>query len=349
MNESAVRARAKKANPDDARFALVPITPEVAAKLQVDALTSRAKRQPDPLAGTPTSLYRVASPDVLSVTVWEHPELTIPAGAFRADTATGSPVMADGNIFYPHAGLVAVDGKTLPEIRELLTQRLSKVLEKPQLDVRVAAFRAYKVFVTGEVKVSSTLPLTDVPLRVLDAINLCQGVTDQADLRHVVLTRKGTSHSIDLQATSEEGDLSQNWILVDGDVLHVPDLTLQKVFVLGEVKTPATRFLRKGRLSLADALSESGWLNHDSSSAAGIYVIRGDYDKPKVYRLDARSPEALLLATAFPLRPLDVVFVSTHKLTQWNRIVTQLLPSVLAVSQPALYLNGVVPPITVTP
>jgi polysaccharide export outer membrane protein len=59
-----------------------------------------------------------------------------------------------------------------------------------------------------------------------------------------------------------------------------------------------------------------------------IFVIRGDYEAPEIYHLDASSADALLLATQFQLRPRDVVFVSTYKLAQWNRVMAQILPTI---------------------
>lgn len=341
LDTSAVKARAKQnLPPEQAQFAFVSITPEVVAEQQ--KLPAGPPRNPDPLAdGATTYEYRVAPFDVLSVIVWGHPELTIPAGEMRSEAASGNAVTSDGHIFYPYVGKVPVAGKTLPEIRELLTRKLSATIENPQLDVRVAAFRSHKVVVTGEVRAPKMVPVTDIPLRVLDAITEAGGAAPEADLQRVVLTRGGKWHLLDLQAAMEEGDLSQNWLLADGDVLHVPDRSLKKVFVVGEVRAPATRFMNKSRLSLAEALSESGWLDPTNANAGGIFVIRGDYEKPKVFHLDAESPDALLLASAFPLRPLDVVFVSTHRLTQWNRILAQILPTISAISQPAFALRGI--------
>lgn len=342
MDEGGVEDRAQAAGGADAGFYLVEITAQVIE--QQRALNQRPARETDPLAATAHNYqYRVAPYDVLSVIVWDHPELTIPAGEFRSEAATGHPVQADGKMFYPHVGVVQVAGKTLPEIRELLTAGLARVIEKPQLDVKVASFRGYKVIVTGEVKAPATIPITDIPLRALDAINLSEGTTPEADLQRVILTRDGKSHILDLQAANEEGDLSQNWVLANGDVVHVTDRSLKRVFVLGEVKKPSSKFMAKGRMSLADALSEAQWLENETSNAAGIFVIRGDFDRPKVFLLDATSPDALLLASAFPLQPMDVVFVSTHRLTQWNRIVQQIAPTVNMVSQPALYLRNILP------
>lgn len=342
MDEGSLEDRAEAAGGPDAGFALYDLTPEVVARAQADNTLTLAPE--DPLGGLATSYqYRVAPYDVLSVIVWDHPELTIPAGQFRDADQTGHLVMPDGSMFYPHAGVVQVAGKTLPEIREMLTTRLTRVLEKPQLDVRVAAFRGYRVNVTGEVKTPTMVPITDIPLRALDAINTAQGTTELADMSRVVLTRNGKTHLLNLQAANELGILSQNWILTDGDVLHVPDRSLNKVYVLGEVKQPSSRYMEKGRMTLADAIGDSEGLDQTAANAAGIYVIRGGYDRPQVYRLDATSPDAMLLAAHFPLKPLDVVFVSTHKLTQWNRIMTQLWPTINAITQPAFYLRGLIP------
>ncbi len=339
MKEGALRERAEAAG-EDPRFALVPITPKVIQELRENR--PKPERPTDPLGEQAAKYeYRIAPHDVLSVIVWGHPELTIPAGEFRSAEATGHPVTADGMMFYPHVGVVEVAGKTLPQVRELLTARLRTVLQNPQLDVKVATFRGLKVRVTGEVKQPVSLPITDVPLRALDAITAAQGTTPEADLQRVVLSREGKAHLLDLQAVNELGDLSQNWLLQDGDILHVPDSSAQRVYVIGEVTKPQARQMIRGRMTLADALTDTEGIDPTSSNAAGVYVIRGTYDRPRVFQLDATSPDALLLAANFDLQPLDVVFVSTHALTQWNRIVQQLLPTIDMVTRPAYYLRGV--------
>lgn len=329
MDERAFRERhAGKAKGEDDAFKVVPIDAPLVAR-QLKELKARPEPKRDPLAALAQGYdYRVTPHDVLSVTVWDHPELTIPAGEFRDAEAAGYAVASDGTMFFPHVGEIEVAGKTLKEVRRLLTQRLTYVIERPQLDVRVAGFRGQKVQVTGEVTEPATLPITDVPLRVQDALSQVKGTTVEADLRNVTLTRGGEVFTLDMQALYEDGDTSQNWLLQDGDVLHVPDRSRNKVFVMGEVRRPSSRTMVKGRMTLAEAIGDSEGFDPVTSNPGKVYVIRGKLERPVIYRLDASSPDALLLATHFELQPRDVVFVSTHNLTRWNRIISQIEPTV---------------------
>lgn len=311
------------------------ITPRLLLEQAQARASGAGARAADPLAAQASGYqYRVAPFDVLSVIVWDHPELTIPAGEYRAPEMTGNSVQADGTMFYPHVGVVEVAGKTLPEIRALLTERLTRFVEKPQLDVRVAAFRGKRVQVTGEVVQPSTQPITDVPLRVQDAIAAARGLGPDAWTRGVTLTRGGETHRLDLQALYEEGDLSQNWLLRDGDILHVPSREQNKVFVLGEVRQPSSRLMAKGHMTLAEAIGDAAGLDPVASSG-DVYVFRGRYEAPQVFRLEASKVDALLLAVQFQLEPHDVVFVSPYRLTSWNRVVAQLLPTIQGLWQTA--------------
>lgn len=334
VSESDLAARGDASSPVE----IVPITPQLLVQ-QADARLRTAAARPREGAVAATPEYRVAPFDVLSVIVWDHPELTIPAGEFRTAESVGNVVQADGTMFYPHVGVVQVAGRTLPEIRTVLTERIRKVVEDPQLDVRVVSFRGKRVQVTGEVGQPSTVPLTDLPLRVQDALAAAKGLGPNAWPRGVLLTRGGKVTRLDLQAFYDEGDASQNWLLEDGDLVHVPSREEYKVFVLGEVRQPASRVMPKGRMTLAEAIGDAAGFDPLTSNPGGVYVFRGRYEAPAVFRLDATSPDALLLATQFQLLPHDVVYVSTYKLTSWNRVVQQLLPTVQGLWQAADLAN----------
>jgi polysaccharide export outer membrane protein len=330
MDEAAAERRGQSTTGDKA-YTIEAVSPATVQRLVAEVTITGAK---DPLAAiAATYTYRVAPFDILNVTVWEHPELTIPAGEFRSPELTGTVVGADGTMFYPYVGSIKVAGMTLPEIRRMLTESLSRVIRNPQLDVRIVAFRGKKVNVTGEVVAPGAVPITDVPLRLQDAIAAVRGLTPEADPTDVTLGREGKVYRLDLQAFYDRGDASQNWLLQDGDVVTVGDRRFNRVFVLGEVRQPAARPMIRRRLSLADALGDSQWLDPSTGNPARIYVIRGDFAAPQIFKLNAESPDALLLATVFPLKPRDVVYVSPYEISRFNRVILQILPTISAIYQ----------------
>ena len=77
---------------------------------------------------TQTLNYRLGPGDIISIIVWDHPELTTPAGTFRTAEQAGTVVAEDGTIFYPYVGVIKVAGKTTREVRDLLANKLAKFI-----------------------------------------------------------------------------------------------------------------------------------------------------------------------------------------------------------------------------
>jgi len=308
--------------------------------------------------------YKVGPRDILVITVWEHPELTNPfgnqggvgiggapgsapaggamttgnnvAGSNGTIGGTGGNVVGeDGNFFYPYVGIVKAAGRTVEDIRAEVTEKLSKYIERVQLDVRVNAYRSQRVYVVGEVNAPGIQTLKDIPLTVLEAINNAGGINNtSADLRNITLSRDGKTYSINLLALYEGGDLTQNVYLKHGDVLNVADNAFNKVFVLGDTTSGGTGSGRtrslvmdKGRYTLLEALSDSGGFDQNFSDPARVFIFRGGMDKPEIFHLDAKSPDVLLLADRFPLQPHDLVYVDRAEGIRWNQILAQIQPT----------------------
>jgi len=275
----------------------------------------------------PVPEYRLGPGDIISIIVWDHPELTIPAGSFRTAEQAGTVIADDGTIFFPYAGVLKVQGKTTSEVRTLLSAKLAKYIEKVQLDVRMVAFRSQQVYVVGEVAKPGIQQVTDIPMTILEAVNRAGGFTPEADYSRVLLTRRGTTYLVDIQAMYDYGATEQNALLEQGDIVNVSDRSYNKIFVLGEIAKPGSLVMNKKRSTLAEALSDAGYINQNTSDPRWIYVMRGNTDTPEVFHLDSRLPDAMLLADRFPLRPRDIVYVDAAAVVRWQRVIANILPT----------------------
>lgn len=314
---------------ESSRVQLVQITPKL---LTVEAATRQEEAVPEALASFRPESYQIGAGDLLYITVWDHPELTSPAGQQQQTDANGRLVRPDGTLFYPYVGTLRVSGRTIEDVRKTITSALAAYFEEPQVDIAVLRFASQRVILNGAFIKAGPQPITTTPLALMEAIGAAQLDTLNADLSGLTLQRDNQVFHLNLDAlnTAQGADL-YNLYLKDGDRIYLPYNDRKKVYLMGEVNAPRALTFKTREMNLADALGSVGGLNQTTANGKAVYVIRGVEDLEKqratVFQLDANSPTAFILAQQFQLQPQDVVYVGPAGVTRWNRLISQLLPS----------------------
>jgi polysaccharide export outer membrane protein len=288
--------------------------------------------------------YAIGRGDILSIVVWDHPELA--GGGMTAATAAADALGANasasanapqpgfvvdhlGRIQFPFAGLLPVEGLTEDGARALLTQKLARYIANPHITLRVQAYRSQRVYIDGEVKQPGLQAINDIPMTLVEALNRAGGLLPTADQSRIVLERGEARFRINLRDLVRRDINPGTIMLAPGDVVRVHSRDESKVFVSGEVVTPKALTMHDGRLTLNEALGETGGISPLSGDARQIYVVRKTPERTRVFQLDARLAGSLAMAESFELRPKDVVYVAASPLANWNRHLSLLFPGAL--------------------
>ncbi len=110
------------------------------------------------------------------------------------------------------------------------------------------------------------------------------------------------------------------------------------IYMNGEVRKQGRWPLPYGEMAtLADAVYDGAT---GSSNITGnpkeVYVLRGSTDPREfgavtAWHVDASSGIGMMMMTRLQLRPDDIVFIAEQPVTQWDRVIKQLSPSLLSV------------------
>jgi protein involved in polysaccharide export with SLBB domain len=230
--------------------------------------------------------YKIDSGDTLEITLWEG---TTPE---REEII----VRPDGRISFGFVEDLSVKGMTFSELDRSLTTYFKEYVKNPRIDVIVKKHDSKFVSLMGAIAYHD--PGTG-PGRyrlqgkstVLGMLTQYGGMTKNADLGDIKIRRKnGQSISVDLFAAINKGDLSQDLVLDDGDLVFVPTLEEggKRIYVFGEVKNPGAYTIGGSDMRLFDAVSEAGGVTVFASTDA-TSVVRGDPASPEIITADLKS------------------------------------------------------------
>lgn len=180
-----------------------------------------------PAAGAPSKAgsshlidqYRIGVDDVVKVSVWRNPELSITV-----------PVRPDGKISVPLIGDIQAGGLTPRQVAASVQKKLSHYVRDPRVAVILTQLRSHeflsRIRVTGAVKTPTSIPYRQ-GMTVLDVVLAAGGVTEFAAPNRAKIYRKsgGSTRSIRVRLGDilNKGKLSTNYNIEPGDVITVPE------------------------------------------------------------------------------------------------------------------------------
>jgi polysaccharide biosynthesis/export protein len=249
---------------------------------------------------------------------------------------TRKDIVSSVNIISETIGYQVIDGYiTLPdlppiEVRNLSLSEARKIIERQYLEQiqDVEVFIAFKRRLVRKVELMGMVSIPALPvngkLRLFEVLSLAK-IPKNANLFMSYVIRENKPLKIDLQQLIKEGDLRHNIVMKGGDKIYIADPDDAKIMLMGEVGSPRAISLPSGFISLREALVMAGGIPFTGDKSY-IQVIRGDLAKPKIYTLNwniiINLPNNSLL-----LMPGDTIYVSAKPITEWNRFLSQLLPS----------------------
>lgn len=157
--------------------------------------------------------FRLGAGDVLMVTVWKQPALSMQL-----------PVGPDGFMNYPLAGRIEVAGRTLDEVEAALVAGLGKELRDVVVTVSLVQVHSYRIYVIGEVLRPGEFVLR-APVSVIQALAMANGFTPFARRDRITLIRRDaagreTRSAFDYAAYLASGTPPDR-VLEPGDMLIV--------------------------------------------------------------------------------------------------------------------------------
>jgi polysaccharide export outer membrane protein len=167
-----------------------------------------------PFALAVDEVYHLAPGDVIEISVWKDPELS-----------RNLVVPPDGIISFPLIGSVDVTHLSVPELRKIITKKLSEFIPDATVVVMLLEINSLKAFVIGKVNNPGEFPI-DLETNVMQILAKAQGLNPFASKGNIKIIRQQDNKLIkipfDYGEVEKGRNLEQNIILKPGDVVVVP-------------------------------------------------------------------------------------------------------------------------------
>ncbi len=159
--------------------------------------------------------YKLLPGDRLQISVWREDVLDREV-----------VVLPDGSITFPLVGRTVVQGKSTPEVEQVIVEKLATYLAEPVVTVTVAQAAGYRVYLVGQVATPGPVVL-DGPTTISQILSLAGGFGRFADLNEIRILRgigeEAQYFSFDYdKLLAGENAVEATMLLEPGDVIIVP-------------------------------------------------------------------------------------------------------------------------------
>lgn len=213
--------------------------------------------QPLPVADA--GEYLLGPGDLIVVTVFETKDLN-----------TEARVSSRGYVSLPLLNEVNVYNLSAAEAEEKIEKLFKKnYLHDPHVSIYIKEHVSKQITLVGAVKNPGTYDYVS-KRRLLDVIAIGDGLDERAGsvayiTREDKKTKKNINYLVDLDSLIKDGNMEQNFIILGGDVIFVPESG--QCFVDGAVRQPGTYPL-KGAMTITEVIALAGglasWADNDS-------------------------------------------------------------------------------------
>lgn len=312
-----------------------------AVALSVDQTESpiiRLKAAVDSLAIKGRPEYRIGPGDVLEIALYARSL----AGQAKPELV---PVRQDGKIYHSILGEMQAGGLTAPELQRTIADNATPYVKNPFVLVKIAEYNSQRATIIGEIGGTSgtggravTVPLKG-PTRLIELMasvittsgtspggGAAASPTFNADLSNIIVTRRsGERFRVNLNTFLFGFDPTSNIEIQDGDLLFIPHVEDNRVFIIGEVRNPGLLPIGRG-LTVAEAVSRAGGFT-TIARENDVALVRGSVERPEVITIPVRS---IVRKGArdqdIHLRNGDILYVPRSPLGTTNLVLSQVLP-----------------------
>lgn len=266
--------------------------------------------------------YEIHPGDKFQMSVYNHSDLT-----------TEILVAPDGTASLPLIGILKLSDMNMEDATELITKRLSGYLRSPLVSLSPVNVSGYYFTIAGRVNKPGNYTVSIGQTKLLDAISLSGGfqvgsfhndTVELADLDNAFIKRNGKKLPVDFKKLVFEGDDLNNIPVLNGDYIYIPSTMNGSIIFLGEVGENTYVGYSEG-MTLLQGLSYVNGLRMETYNRY-IRVIRGGIENTVVYTVNI---DDILNGKMkdFTLQANDIIYVPMDEISEWNRLVRKLLPT----------------------